>query len=67
MLRYKFGSVYLKYVFGCHDIVILYKRPMKWRQRLDMNIALDWDVKHKYKHLTAVSGVGSSPALVTSV
>ena len=32
--------------FGCHDILILRKSPIKWRQRHDKIIAVDWDVKH---------------------
>ena len=25
------------------------KSPIKWRKRPDMTIAVDWDVKHKFK------------------
>ena len=25
------------------------KRPIKWTQRPDMTIAVDWDVKHQFK------------------
>ena len=31
---------------GCHDILNLGKSPIKWRQRPDMTLAVDWDVKH---------------------
>ena len=31
--------------FGCHDILILGKSTIKWRQRPDMTIAFDLDVK----------------------
>ena len=31
---------------GCHDILILGKCPIMWRQRPDMTLAVDWDVKH---------------------
>ena len=31
---------------GCHNILILGKSPIKWRQRPDMTLAVDWDVKH---------------------
>ena len=31
---------------GCHDILILGKSPIKWRQRPDMTLAVDSDVKH---------------------
>ena len=34
---------------GCHDILISGKSPIKWRQRPDMTIAVDWDVKHLFK------------------
>ena len=32
----------------CHDILMLGKRPIKWRQRPDMTIAVDWDVNHQF-------------------
>ena len=35
---------------GCHDILILGKSPIKWRQRPDLTLAVDWDVKHQFKH-----------------
>ena len=35
--------------FECHDILMLGKNPIKWRQRTDMIIAVDWDVKHQIK------------------
>ena len=25
--------------------------PIKWKQRIDMTIAVDWDVKHQFKHI----------------
>ena len=28
---------------------MLGKSPIKWRQRPDMTIAVDWDVKHQFK------------------
>ena len=31
--------------FECHDIPMLGKSPIKWRQRPDLTIAVDWDVK----------------------
>ena len=34
---------------GCHDILILGKSPIKWRQRPDMTLSVDWDVKHQFK------------------
>ena len=34
---------------GCHDILILGKSPIKWRQRPDMTIVVDWDVKYQSK------------------
>ena len=35
--------------FECHDILMLGKSPIKWRQRPDITIAVDWDVKHQFK------------------
>ena len=34
---------------GCYDILVLGKSPIKWRQRPDMTLAVDWDVKHLFK------------------
>ena len=31
------------------DVLILGKSPIKWRQRPDMTIAVDWNVKHQFK------------------
>ena len=36
-------------LFGCHDILILGKSPIKWKQHPGMTIAVDWDVKHQFK------------------
>ena len=36
-------------LFGCHEVIILGKRPIKWRECSDMTIAVDWDVKHQFK------------------
>ena len=41
--------VIFKALVGCHDILILGKSPIKWRQRPDMTLAVDWDVKHQFK------------------
>ena len=35
--------------FGCHDVLILGRSPMNWRQRSDMTIAVDQDVKHQFR------------------
>ena len=37
--------------FGCHDILILGRSPIKWRQHPNMTIAVDWDInlKHQFK------------------
>ena len=35
----------------CHGILMLGKSFIKWRQRPDMTIAVDWDVKHQFKQL----------------
>ena len=32
-----------------HDILVLGKSPIKWRQRPDMTIAVDWDVEPEFK------------------
>ena len=34
---------------GCHDILILDRSPIKWRQRPDKTLAVDWDVKYQFK------------------
>ena len=34
--------------FECHDMLILGKSTIKWRQRLVMTIAVDSDVKHQF-------------------
>ena len=34
--------------FECHDILLLDKSPIKWRERPDMTIAVDWDVKLQF-------------------
>ena len=36
-------------IFGCYDVLILGISPIKWRQRPDMTIAVDWDAKHQFK------------------
>ena len=36
----------LQALVGCHEILILGKSLIKWRQRPDMTLAVDWDVKH---------------------
>ena len=39
----------MKHNFECHDILMLGKSPIKWKQRPDMTIAVDWGVKHQFK------------------
>ena len=40
--------VYYEAHFECHDILMLDKSPIIWRrQRPEMSIAIDWDVKHQ--------------------
>ena len=34
---------------------MLSKSPIKWRQRPDMTIAVDWDVKHQFKQTIHIS------------
>ena len=41
-------------LFGCHDMLILGTSPIKWRQRPDIAIAVDWDVKHQCKQRNKV-------------
>ena len=45
--------------FECHGILMLGKSLIKWRQRPDMTIAVDWDVKHQFKRrlLRLASGI----------
>ena len=37
-------------LFGCNDIIIFGRSPINWRQRPNMAIAVDLDVKHQFKH-----------------
>ena len=32
-----------------HSSLISGKSPIKWRQRPDITLAIDWDVKHQFK------------------
>ena len=41
--------------FECHDIPMLGKNPIKWRQCPDMTIAVDWDVKHLFKQTNKIT------------
>ena len=44
--------------FECHDILMLGKSPIKWRQCPDMTTAVDMDIKHQLKqtnHLTEIT------------
>ena len=36
---------------GCHDVLILGKSPIKWKQHPNMTTAVDWDVKHQLKQI----------------
>ena len=36
-------------LFGYHDILMLDKSSIKWRQRPDMTIGVDLIVKHQFK------------------
>ena len=38
-------------IFECHGIRMLRKSPIKWRQRPDMTIAVDCDVKNQFKEI----------------
>ena len=35
--------------FECHDILMLGKSLIKWRQHADMTIVVDWDETHQIK------------------
>ena len=39
------------------DILLTCKSPIKWRQRPDMTIAVDWDVKHQFKQTNKTSQI----------
>ena len=45
---YIYEALYMKH-FLDHDILILGKSPIKWRQRPDMILAVDWNAKHQLK------------------
>ena len=36
---------------------MLDKSPIKWRQRLDMTIAVNWDVKHQFKQTKLITSL----------
>ena len=42
------GGVIFEAFCRCHDVLILDKCPIKWRQSPHMTIAIDWDVKHLF-------------------
>ena len=41
---------YILSTSGRHDVLLLGKSPIKWRQHPDMTLAVDCDVKHQFKH-----------------
>ena len=41
--------VIIQALVGSHDILILGKSPIEWRQGPDMTLAVDWDVKHQFR------------------
>ena len=43
------GWVIFEALVECHDIFILGKCPIKWKQCPDMTMAVDWDIKHQFK------------------
>ena len=47
-----------------HDILMLGKSPIKWKQRLDKTIAVDWDVKHQFKQTNNTRYFKISPLLL---
>ena len=53
------------HISGCHDILMLGRSPIKWRQRPDMTIAVDWEAKPQIK--LKLWGSGSSCLKQTSL
>ena len=45
--------------FGCQDILILSKSPIKWRHCPNITIAVEWDVNHQFKQTNGRSGLGT--------
>ena len=41
--------LYLKHFLYVMTSLISGTNPIKWRQRPDMTIAVDWDIKHQFK------------------
>ena len=41
--------IHVFFYLGGLDILVLGRSSIKWMQRLDMAIAVDWDVKHQMK------------------
>ena len=54
------GWLYMKH-FGCHDVLILGTSPIKWRQRPDMIIAVDWGTKPQLEQTNMYSLFSSRP------
>ena len=54
--------VIFKVRFGCHEMLILGKSPIKLRQRYDLTISvIDCDVNHQFKqaaHLFLTASIG---------
>ena len=58
--------VYLGGYFGCHNVIMLGKSPVKCRQHPDMTIAVDWDAKsqsNKQSLLRYISHLMGKPAI----
>ena len=45
------GWLYLEEHFGCQDILMLGRSPIKWSECLDMAIAVDWDTMPLIKQI----------------
>ena len=52
-----------------NDILMLGKSLIKWKQRPDIIIAVDWDVKHQFKHTNilcvTLTQPGTQPTIFT--
>ena len=50
---------------GCHDVLIFGESPIKWRQRPDMAIAADCDVKHQFKQTNNYKNADNNQCVFT--
>ena len=54
--------IFMKHIMSA--ILMLGKSPIKWRQRPDMTIAVDWDVKNQFKQTKRVNYAHRNTQLV---